>query len=189
MAKKQKINFNITPKFPWVSDDTMSYDDFVASWTECHDNDEEPPAEGSAEFFNVLAEEHDMMWNIFKDKFENCHLIGKTCLFIGKYISNYPDFQPSGNRGRVIKIDSLNDFMMFTCGHPDKVDIWSDKNGLHVQNDTHDGTITLVVKTLTKKGEEYWERMCRKGAGQTMECHRHLDETKGLSSSINYYIF
>ena len=189
MSKKLKIDFKMTPKVTWVTSDTPDYDDFVSNWKECHEDWDEPPAEGSQAFYEAVSEEQAIFWDDFKTNFENCHLIGKTCLFMGRYNSRYPEFQPSCDAGNVIRIDSIDDFMKFTGDHPDHVDIWSDKDGLHVQNAHHDGTLSLVVKTLTKKGEEYWERMRRMEQGQTRECHRHLDETKGLSSPIDYYIF
>lgn len=189
MSKKLKIDFKITPKVTWITSDAPDYDDFVDNWNECHDGEVEPPEEGSQEFWDAVNDEQTMNWEDFRSNFKYGHLIGKTCLFRGGYSSRYPYFQPSSDAGRVIKIDSIDDFMKFTGDHPDNVDIWTDKEGLHVRNAHHDGTLSLVVKTLTKKGEEYWERMCRKGEGQSRECHRHLDETKGLSSPIDYYLY
>jgi len=189
MSKKLKIDFKITPKVTWITSDIPDYDDFVSNWAECHDGEDEPPEEGSKAYWDAVSDDQSIDWDDFKTNFKYGQLIGKTCLFIGHYSSRYPGFQPSGDAGRVVKINSISDFMKFTGGNPDNVDIWSDKDGLHVQNAHHDGTLSLVVKTLTKKGEEYWERMDRRGEGQSRKCHRHLDETKGLSSPIDYYLF
>lgn len=189
MSKKLKIDFKITPKVTWITSDIPDYEDFKANWEECHEADEPCPEDNSREYWVLVSDEQAMNWDDFRSNFNHGQLIGKTCLFRGGYSSRYTNFQPSCDAGRVIKIDSIDDFMKFTGSNPDHVDIWSDKEGLHVQNAHHDGTLSLVVKTLTKKGEEYWERMCRKGEGQSRECHRHLDETKGLSSPIDYYLF
>lgn len=189
MGKKLKIDFKITPKVTWITSDSPDYDDFVENWNACHDDGEEPPAEDSKAYWDAVNDDQSMAWDDFRANFNHGHLIGKTVLFRGRYSSRYPDFQPSGDAGRVIRIDSIDDFMKFTGGHPGHVDIWQDKEGLHVSNAHHDGTLSLVAKTLTRKGEEYWERMCRKGEGQSRECHRHLDETKGLSSPIDYYLY
>lgn len=189
MGKKMKIDFKMTPKVTYITSDTPEYDDFVANWKECHDDDEEPPEEASPDFWDAVSVEQSNNWDNFRGNFKYGHLIGRTCLFRGNYSSRYQDFQPSCDAGKVVKIDSIDDFMMFAGKHPADVDIWQDKDGLHVQNAHHDGTVSLVVKTLTRKGEEYWGRMCRKGEGQSRECHRHLDETKGLSSPIDYYLY
>ena len=148
MSKKLKIDFKMTPKVTWVTSDTPDYDDFVSNWKECHEDWDEPPAEGSQAFYEAVSEEQAIFWDDFKTNFENCHLIGKTCLFMGRYNSRYPEFQPSCDAGNVIRIDSIDDFMKFTGDHPDHVDIWSDKDGLHVQNAHHDGTLSLVVNRL-----------------------------------------
>ena len=189
MSTISKIDFKRTPKVTWITSDIPDYDDFVARWNDWHDDGEEPPAEDSQAFYDFISEDQSIAWDDFRLNFESSPLIGKTCLFRGDYFSRYPDFQPSGVAGRVLTIESIDDFMKFTGDHPDHVNIWSDKDGLHVQNAHHDGTLTLTVKTLTKKGEAYWERMCRKDEGQSLECHKHLDETKGLSSPIDYYLF
>ena len=189
MTKKPKIDSKITPNVTWITSDIPDYEDFKSNWEECHEADDHCPEDNSREYWEAVSDEQAMNWDDFRSNFNHGHLIGKTCLFRGGYSSRYTNFQPSCDAGRVIKIDSIDDFMKFTGSNPDHVDIWSDKEGLHVQNAHHDGTLSLVVKTLTKKGEEYWERMCRKGEGQSRECHRHLDETKGLSSPIDYYLF
>lgn len=151
MSKKLKINFKMTPKVTWITSDIPDYEDFVDNWNECHDGEVEPPEEGSQEFWDAVNDEQTMNWEDFRTNFKYGHLIGKTCLFRGRYSSRYPDFQPSCDAGRVITIDSIDDFMKFTGDHPDNVDIWTDKDGLHVQNAHHDGTLSLVVKTLTRR--------------------------------------
>ena len=184
-----KIDFKITPEVTYITSGIPDYEDFKSNWEEWHGADEPCPEDNSREYWEAVSDEQAMNWDDFRSNFNHGQLIGKTCLFRGGYSSRYTNFQPSCDAGRVIKIDSIDDFMKFTGSNPDHVDIWSDKEGLHVQNAHHDGTLSLVVKTLTKKGEEYWERMCRKGEGQSRECHRHLDETKGLSSPIDYYLY
>ena len=66
--------------------------------------------------------------------------------------------------------------------------IWLDKEGLHVQNTHHDGSSTYLVKTLTKKGERYWNRKLEADEASFNDI-KYLAETKGMSSNIDYYLF
>lgn len=180
-----KIDFKITPKITYITSDTPDYEDFKSNWEEWHDADEPCPADNSSKYWEAVSDEQSREWENFRDNFNHGELIGKTVLFTGHYSSRYPDFQPSSDAGRVIAINSIDDFMKFTGDHPDYVDIWQDKDGLHVSNAHHDGTITLDVLLLTKNGEKYWNNH----EEQSREVHAYLRDTKGLAKKIDFYLF
>ncbi len=182
-----KIKFNITPKITYITSDTPEYKDFKSTWLECHDEADEAdcPEEGSEAYWEEVAEEQERTWDDFRTNFEHSELIGKTCLFTGRYVSRYPEFQPSSDAGKVITINSINDFMKFTGDHADNVDIWQDKDGLHVSNAHHDGTLSLNVLLLTKNGEKYWNEH----GEQSRKVHNHLRDTRGLAKKIDFYLF
>jgi len=191
-TKTLKIDFKVNPKVTYVSPEIPDYEDFKSYWADCHDGEEDEypcPEENSSEYWDEVNFQKQLEYDDFKGNFKYGHLIGKTCMFLGFYDSRYPDFRPSHGGGNVRRIDSFDDFIeAFAGSNPDDVTIWQDKEGLHVQNTHHDGTTTFTVKTLTKKGEQYWARKCDCGE----ECYKdikHLDETKGLSSKIDYYLF
>lgn len=190
-TSKTKIDFKVQPKVTWITSDLPDYDDFQTNWAECHDGEDDYPcpAENSREYFEAISDDQQREWDDFKGNFKYGYLIGKTCIFMGHYSSRYQDFRPSCNGGNVTKIESFDDFLEAFAGkNPDTVDIWQDADGLHAQNAHHDGTAEYTVKTLTKKGEQYWKRMCKDGK-DNFEAFKHLYETKGLSSPIDYYLF
>lgn len=180
-----KINFKRTPKVTYITSDVPDYDDFKANWEEWHEADEPCPEDNSREYWEAVSDEQDREWDDFRSNFKHGELIGKTLLFTGHYSSRYQDFQPSSDAGRVITINSIDDFMKFTGDHPDNVDIWQDKDGLHVSNAHHDGTLSLDVLLLTKNGEKYWNNH----EEQSREVHAHLRDTKGLAKKIDFYLF
>ena len=195
MAKKSepqeiKINFDLLPKgqkIVYITSDTPEYEDFKANWLECHDeaDESECPAEGSAEYWQEVADEQEREWDDFRSNMKYSSIMGKTCLFFGRYNSRYPDFQPSGPAGKVIEVNSVDDFLRFIGRSSDAQDIYIDKDGLHVVDYHHDGSLSLDVLILTKKGEEYWKRH----ETQSYEVHKHLAETKGLTRKVNFYLY
>lgn len=180
-----KINFKNTPKVTYITSDAPDYEDFKSNWEEWHDAEEPCPEDNSREYWEVVADEQSRDWENFCDSFNHSELIGKTLLFSGHYFSHYSDFQQSGDAGRVITIDSIDDFLKFTGNHPDHVNIWQDKDGLHVSNSHHDGMLYLDVLLLTKNGEKYW----KKHQKQSQVVHTHLRYTKSLIKKIDFYFF
>lgn len=191
-TKALKIDFKINPKVTYVSPDIPSYKDFQTYWADCHDGEEDEfpcPEEGSKEYWDEVNFQKQLEYDDFRGNFKYSSLIGKTCVFLGFYDSRYPDYRPSHGGGNVTKIESFNDFLKaFAGSNPDDVTIWQDKEGLHVQNAHHDGTSTSLVKTLTKKGEQYWNRKLNADEASYKDI-KYLAETKGMSSNIDYYLF
>lgn len=190
-TKALKIDFKINPKVTYVSPDIPSYKDFQTYWADCHDGEEDEfpcPEEGSEAYWDEVNLQKQLEYDDFRGNFKYGPLIGKTCVFLGFYDSRYPDFRPSHGGGSVKKIESFNDFLEAFAGrNPDVVTIWQDKEGLHVQNAHHDGTSTSLVKTLTKKGEQYWNRKLNADEASYKDI-KYLAETKGMSSNIDYYL-
>lgn len=180
-----KIDFKITPKVTYITSDAPDYEDFKSNWEEWHDGEEPCPEDNSREYWDAVSDEQARDWDDFRSNFNHGELIGKTLLFTGRYSSRYPEFQPSSDAGRVITINSIDDFMKFTGDHADNVDIWQDKDGLHVSNSHHDGTLSLDVLLLTKNGEKYWNNHQE----QSREVHAHLRDTNGLARKIDFYLF
>lgn len=188
--KECRINFSTLPKdkkIVYITSDTPEYEDFKSNWLECHDeaDESECPEENSAAYWQEVADEQAREWDDFKTNMKYSPLMGKTCLFFGRYNSRYPDFQPSGPAGKVIEVNSVYDFLKFCSDSSDAQDIYIDKDGLHVVDYHHDGSLHLDVLVLTKKGEEYWNRHDT----QSYEVHKHLAETKGLARKVNFYLF
>ena len=184
--KESRIDFNVCPKCTYISSDTPSYEDFKSNWAECHDGDMEGcPEEGSSAYWEMVADDQSRDWDDFKSNMEYSPLMGHTLLYFGRYNSRYPDFQPSGPAGKVIQVNDVYDFLKFAGDRSDAQDIYIDKDGLHVADYHHDGSLFLEVRILTKKGEEYWERH----GEQSYQCHKHLAETKGLTRKVNFYLY
>ncbi len=180
-----KINFKITPKVTYITSDVPDYEDFKSNWDECHDGEVPCPEENSRKYWEAVSDDQSREWDDFRSNFNHGELIGKTLLFTGHYSSRYANYQPSGDAGRVITINSIDDFMKFTGDQADNVDIWQDKDGLHVSNAHHDGTLSLDVLLLTKNGEKYWNSHQE----QSRDVHAHLRDTKGLAKKIDFYLF
>lgn len=188
--KECRINFSDLPKdkkIVYISSDTPDYEDFKTNWLECHDESDESecPAEGSAAYWQEVSDNQAQEWDDFKANMKYSPLMGKTCLFFGRYNSRYPDYQPSGPAGKVIEVNSVDDFLRFISNSSNAQDIYIDKDGLHVVDYHHDGSLSLDVLVLTKKGEEYWNRHDT----QSFEVHKHLAETNGLTRKVNFYLY
>ena len=188
--KESRINFDMLPKdkkIVYITSDTPEYKDFKSNWLECHDeaDESECPAENTAAYWQEIADEQEREWDDFKTNMEYSPLMGHTLLYFGNYNSRYPDFQPSGPAGKVIQVNNVYDFLKFAGDRSDAQDIYIDKDGLHVADYHHDGSLSLEVRILTKKGEEYWERH----GEQSYQCHKHLYETNGLTRKVNFYLY
>lgn len=195
MTKKSEpqeclINFSELPEgkqIVYITSDTTEYEDFKSNWLECHEgvDEAECPVEGSEKYWQEVSDEQAREWDDFKSNMEHSPLMGKTCLFFGHYNSRYPSYQPSGAAGKVIEVNSVDDFLRFITNSSYGQDIYIDKDGLHVADHHHDGTLSLDVLILTKEGEEYWEQH----KTQSFEVHKHLAETKGLTRKVNFYLY
>ena len=186
--KESRINFDMLPKdkkIVYISSDAPDYDDFVDNWNENHDGEEEAPAENSQAYWDAVSDDQAREWDDFKANMKYSPLMGHTLLYFGNYNSRYPDFQPSGPAGKVIQVNNVYDFLKFAGDRSDAQDIYIDKDGLHVADYHHDGSLSLEVRILTKKGEEYWERH----GEQSYQCHKHLYETNGLTRKVNFYLY
>ena len=113
MTKKLKIDFKITPKVTWITSDIPDYEDFKSNWEECHEADDHCPEDNSREYWEAVSDEQAMNWDDFRSNFNHGELIGKTVLFTGRYSSRYTNFQPSCDAGRVITINSIDDFINY----------------------------------------------------------------------------
>lgn len=186
-TKELLIDFQATPKVTYITSDTPDYEDFKRNWLECNEgvDESECPEEGSEKYLQEVADDQDREWDDFKTNMECSPLMGKTCLFFGHYNSRYPSYQPSGAAGKVIEVNSVDDFLKFIGRSSYSQDIYIDKDGLHVADHHHDGTLSLDVLILTKKGEEYLEQHNT----QSFAVHKHLAETEGLTRKVNFYLY
>jgi hypothetical protein len=186
MATEEKIDFGKVSdgKIAYISSDTPKYEWFVDEWEANHDEDEpEPvPAEGSDEFWDWAADYSQREWDDFRSNFKYSALAGKLCLVHG-YFGGWLGKQAGG---KVMRLDSAEDLLACIANHADHVDVWVDKDGLHITNAHHDGTDHYDVDILTEAGETWWRDEGEEG--QDRETHAHLLETEGLTRKVDFYI-
>lgn len=154
--KKEKIT-------EWVALDTdrdVPYEEYVEN---CKDNDREPEAEGSQDYWNYVNDTLQMEHDDFKVNMESCKLfpmvaVGYDDLWYGKV-----------RGGKVLKdVDDLLG-LFSSC---DNIKIWQDKDGMHINGYHHDGTNYAELRPINKRGQAWLEKnegnLCRSELCETL---------------------
>ena len=186
MTKEMQINFaELTDgKVVYLSSDTPEYDCFVDEWEANYETEEKPvPAEDSQEFWDWVAEYSQREYDDFTCNFKYSPLAGKLCLVHG----HFGGWMGNEDGGKVMYINGVDDLLACIAGHADRVDVWTDKDGLHITNCHHDGTDHYKVDVLTEAGEKWWYGEGEEG--QDRETHAHLLNTEGFTRKVDFYLF
>ena len=188
MTTEEKIDFTKVSdgKIAYISSDTPKYEWFVEDWEDNHDTEEEPepvPAEDSDEFWDWVTDYSQREWDDFRSNFKYGPLAGTLCLVHGYF----GGWQGNEDGGKVMRINTAEDLLKCIADHADRVDVWVDKDGLHISNAHHDGTDQYDVDILTEAGETWWRE--EREEGQDRETHAHLLETDGLTRKVDFYLY
>lgn len=187
MADEQKIDFSTLSekaggKVVYLTDDPITYDDFVDEWKANHDDDEPAPEDGSDEFYRGVEHAKERDWEDFKENFEYSPLMGKHVLIHG-YFGAW-DGRRDG--GKVLEVKGVETLLApVVSSSTSSVELWIDKDGLQLENAHHDGTSRYTIDLLTEEGEKYWYEH----ETDTKEVHDHLLKTEGLTRKIDFYLF
>ncbi len=154
--KKEKIT-------EWVALDTdrdVPYEEYVEN---CKDNDREPEAEGSQDYWNYVNDTLQMEHDDFKMNMESCKLFPMVAV-------GYDDLWNGQFRGgKVLK--NVDDLLgLFSCC--DNIKIWQDKDGMHINGYHHDGTNYAELRPINKRGQAWLDKnedtLCRSELCETL---------------------
>lgn len=140
--KKEKLT-------EWVALDTqrdIPYSEYVEY---CNDNGIEAKEDGSKEYWNYVNETLQMEYDDFKSNMAECKLFPMVA--VGYDNVWYGHFRG----GKVLK--DVNDLLgvFSSC---DRIKIWQDKEGFHINGYHHDGINSAEIRIINNRGKAWLEQ-------------------------------
>lgn len=143
MTKKKE---KITEWVAFDSDEDVPYEDYVEN---CKDNDREPDAEGSDAYWQYVRDTQEMFHDDFRANMKCCKLFPMVATgYAGLWYG-----QVAG--GKVLH--NVDD-MLSMFSECDRVKIWQDKDGFHMNGYHHDGTNSVDIRILNNRGKAWLEK-------------------------------
>ena len=156
MSKKEKIT-------EWVALDTerdVPYEEYVEN---CEANDREPEAENSRDYWNYVSDTLQMDYDDFKANMKSCKLFPMVAV-------GYDDLWNGQFRGGKV-LNDVDDLLGMFCSC-DRIKIWQDKDGFHINGYHHDGTNYAELRPINKRGKAWLEKnednLCRSELCETL---------------------
>lgn len=154
--KKEKIT-------EWVALDTerdIPYEEYVEN---CEANDREAEGENSQDYWNYVSDTLQMDYDDFKTNMESCKLFPMVAV-------GYDDLWNGQFRGGKVLKD-VDDLLGMFCSC-DRIKIWQDKDGMHINGYHHDGTNYAELRIINKRGKAWLEKnednLCRSELCETL---------------------